>query len=214
MRNTFYFQIEVTDEQVRYANALVAHSLEHHPVANIWDKHEDKKLKTSELRFTGSLGEVVFADLYQQPRKTKAFGAIDGQDFGQDFQLVIGDWIQNIDTKAMQRKSGVFYKNYVLNIPASQLKRPDSLTDQYCCISFHQEGEKRIASVLGFINKYEILAAEIGVFYPKNTTRTRADESSFIFNEDTYEIDFQDITTPILNDFIKHKNGFCIKKLK
>jgi hypothetical protein len=213
MRNQFYYQIEVTDEQVTFANALVEYSLLHHPVANIWDKKEDKKTKTKEYRFTGSLGEVVFADLYGQQRKTKAFGAIDGQDFGNDFQLVINDLIQIIDTKAMQRKSGIFYKNYVLNIPASQLLRKNSFTDQYYCISFHQKEAKWIASVLGFISKQEILDGNIGVFYKADTPRIRADGTSFQFNEDTYEVDFQDITSPSLSDFIKKKNNFKIKKL-
>lgn len=208
MRNNFYFQIEVSAEQVAFAEALVKHSLLHHPISNIWDKHDDKKAKTSEFRFTGSLGEVVFADLYQQPRKTRAFGAIDGQDFGQDFQLVIDDLIQNIDTKAMQRKSGFFKKNYVLNIPASQLHRLDSLTDKYYCISFHQQENIWYASVLGFIAKHEILESKIGIFYAQNTTRIRNDQTTFIFNEDTYEIDFQDISTPIITPYIQQFKGF------
>jgi hypothetical protein len=214
MANEFYFQVKVSAEQIAFAKNLVAYSLRHHPVANIWDKYDDKKAKTEIYRFTGSLGEVVFADLYQQPRKHQAFGAIDGQDYGNDFQLVIDDLVQIIDTKAMQRKSGIFYKNYVLNIPAAQLKRSDSLTDQYCCLSFHQEKEDWIASVLGFISKQAILDGVIGTLYLKNTTRLRQDKTSFTFLEDTYEIDFQDIHTPLLSAHILEQEGFSVKVLK
>ena len=90
MTNEFYIQINVTDEQKSYARQLVEHSLAHHRVANIWDQSDDKKSHTRMLRFTGSLGEIVFADLYQLPRPQRSFGATDGQDWGQDFVLKAG----------------------------------------------------------------------------------------------------------------------------
>jgi hypothetical protein len=214
MRNQFYFQFYITAEQIAYTNALVAHSLVHHPVSNIWDKHEDKKAQTANYRFTGSLGEVVFADAYELPRKTRSFGAIDGQDYGQDFQLLVNEQVRKIDTKAMQRKSNVFFKHYVLNIPASQLLRADNETDDYFCISIHQEGAQWIASFQGVIAKTEITKGDIGILYPKGTVRTRKDKTQFPFNEDTYEIDFKDFSNPWLTPKIKEMEGFRLLKLR
>lgn len=214
MRNEFYFQFEVSKEQVVYANKIVAFSLEHHPISNIWDKHEDKKALTFTFRFTGSLGEIVFADAYELTRKTRSFGAIDGQDFGQDFQVLVNEHLLNVDIKAMQRKSNVFYKNYVLNIPASQLLKPETVTDLYYCISFHQEGETWIASFLGTIVQKEILEGKIGILYPKGSIRIRKDKSTFEFNEDTYEVDFKDISSPWLTPKIKQMKGFKLLYLK
>jgi hypothetical protein len=42
-RNEFYFSIDVSEEQIAYAQKLVDYSLKHHPVSNIWDK--EKKIK-------------------------------------------------------------------------------------------------------------------------------------------------------------------------
>lgn len=214
MKNEFYFQFEVTKEQVSYVTELVEYSLIHHPISNIWDKHEDKKVLTFNYRFTGSLGEVVFADAYDLPRKNRSYGAIDGQDFGQDFRVLVNDLQRNVDTKAMQRKSNIFYGNYVLNIPASQLLRIENITDDYFCISFHQEKDIWIASFLGTIAKKDILNGTIGIHYPKGSTRIRKDKTTFQFNEDTYEIDFKDISSPWLTPKIKAFKGYKLLRLK
>lgn len=213
MRNEFYFQIKVTDEQVKYANQLVEYSLTHHTVSNIWNSHEDKKAKTRHYRFTGSLGEVVFADTYGLKRPLRSFGAYDGQDLGKDFILSIQNQEKTFDIKSMQRKSGIFYGNYVLNIPSSQLHKPNSLTQYYFCISFHKENDQYIASFLGYVDKNEIKKGKLGTLYKAKTIRTRGNGTIFPFNEDTYEIDFKDITTPIINDDIKI-DGFKILKLR
>ena len=202
-----YFQVPVTVEQVNYANQLVDYSLKHHQISNIWDKNEEKRLKTRDYRFTGSLGEVLFADTYQLPRKTRAYGAIDGQDLGKDFQLSINQQTLNIDTKAMQRNSGILRGNYVLNIPASQLHKRNSLTDCYYCLSFHQQNQIWLASVVGYVAKPDILTDKVGVFYAKGTVRTRANNTIFTFNEDTYEIDFKDLLPPIITPYIKQLEG-------
>ncbi len=214
MRNKFYFQFNVSEEQIAYVDQLVEHSLKHHPISNIWDKHDDKKANTATYRFTGSLGEVVFADAYGLVRKTRSFGAIDGQDFGQDFQLLVNEELRNIDTKAMQRKSNVFFKEYVLNIPASQLHRSETITDDYFCLSFHQTGEQWVASFIGIISKSEVLNGTVGILYKKDTWRVRKDKTQFQFNEDTYEIDFQDISSPWLTPEIKEKTGFKMLYLR
>jgi hypothetical protein len=91
LTNASYIQISVSDEQKIFARQLVEHSLRHHHVSNIWDRHEDKLSQTRMMRFTGSLGEVVFADCYHLPRPTRSFGAVDGQDWGQDFLISLGE---------------------------------------------------------------------------------------------------------------------------
>ncbi len=209
MENEFYFSVFVTKEQIVYAQELVAYSLKYHPVANIWDKNKKEKTKT--LRMTGTIGEIVFADLYQLPRPTRSFGAIDGQDFGKDFALVINDTKMNVDVKTMHRKSNVFYQNYVLNIPARNIHRTDSLTEYYYCISLHNNRRQTIASILGYVKKEDITSGKIGILYKKGTKRIRADKTYFTFYEDTYEIFFKDIKTPFLNGEIQNTPGF--KKL-
>jgi len=211
-RNEFYFQIPVSEEQVRYAKTLVEYSLKHHPISNIWDTY--KKEKTEELRFTGSLGEVLFADVYNLERPTRSFGAVDGQDFGKDFQIKYIDRSVNYDVKTMHRKTGVFYKNYVLNIPARQLHRPDTQTDNYFCISLHEEKNTPIASFLGFMPKADLLNNKIGILYKKNTVRVRADKTTFRFLNDTYEVDFQDINSPMISKRIRNFPDFKLAYLR
>ena len=212
MINKFYFQIYISDEQINFAKKLVKHSLKHHPVSNIWDKN--KKEKTPELRLTGTLGEILFADVYKLKRPSRSFGATDGQDFGQDFQITFNTGTVSFDVKTMRRKSGVFYKNYVLNIPARQLLRKDSKTDFYFCINLHEAKKNKIASFLGYINKKEIFGSKTGILYKAGSKRIRGDNTEFTFDEDTYEVDFKDINTPFVSERIKSLNGFKLKYLK
>ena len=215
MTNEFYLQIVVTDEQKSYARQLVEHSLAHHRVANIWDRSDDKRSQTRMLRYTGSLGEIVFADLYQLPRPQRSFGATDGQDWGQDFVLKTDDGFFSLDIKAMKRQTGTLGADYVLNIPASQLHKPDSRTTHYFCLSFHQsEAQGAVASLLGFVDKEAVEKGELGTLYKAGTKRIRSDQSSFTFQQDTYEILFRDIAAPIVTERIEKLNGFKKCKLK
>ena len=215
MSNEFYIQLTVTDEQKSYARQLVEYSLAHHRVANIWDKSTDKKINTRILRYTGSLGEVVFADLYQLPRPQRSFGAVNGQDWGQDFVLKTEDSFFSLDIKSMKRQSGTLGADYVLNIPASQLHKPGSRTTHYFCLSFHQsERGGTIASLLGFVDKQTVEGGTLGSLYQAGTRRVRADQSDFIFHENTYEILFQDISSPLLTDRIRQLSGFKLCTLR
>ncbi len=211
-RNKFYFSVDVLPEQIAYAQKLVDYSLKHHPVKNIWDK--EKKDKTFELRMTGTLGEIVFADLYQLNRPVRSFGAINGQDYGQDFRILIKGKEMVFDIKSMHRKTNVFYDNYVLNIPARNIQRKDSLTDYYYCISLHEENNKTIASIIGYLSKKDILHGKIGILYRKGSERVRADKSTFSFFEDTYEVFFKNINSPFISERIKKIRGFTIHHLK
>ncbi|MEO6283455.1 MAG: hypothetical protein ABIN80_02000 [Dyadobacter sp.] len=215
LTNASYIQISVSDEQKIFARQLVEHSLRHHHVSNIWDRHENKLSQTRMMRFTGSLGEVVFADCYHLPRPTRSFGAVDGQDWGQDFLIRSDDQAFSVDIKSMKRKTGMLASDYVLNIPSSQLHKPNSKTSHYFCISFHQsETEGTIASLLGFIDKHSLEKGETGQLYKSGTKRLRSDSTSFVFNENTYEVLFRDIDPPVLTDHVKKLKGFRICALR
>jgi hypothetical protein len=212
--NKYYTQLQVTEEQKACARQLVEHSLAHHRVANIWDKSSDRKGLTRMLRFTESLGEVIFADVYQLPRPQRSFGATDGQDWGQDFVLRTAENFFSLDIKSMKRQSGTLGEDYVLNIPPSQLHKPNSRTTHYFCLSLHQsESEGTIASLLGFVDKSAVEEGRLGTLYPAGTKRTRANKSEFMFQENTYEIHFGDISSPTITEFMKHMKGFKVCKL-
>lgn len=208
MNNEFYFQIAVTDEQKQYAIKLVDYSIEHHPVTDIFANDPDGKRRQREFRYTGTLGEVVFADAYELPRPTRSFGAIDGQDYGQDFILLINDKECSVDIKSMHRKGNVFLANYVLNIPSYQLHKKFSKTDYYFCISFHENDTQTYATFIGLIKKDDILTGKIGDLFITGTRRIREDKTSFVFLRDTYEVMFKHIATPPVTDRIKSLLGY------
>ena len=215
LNNAPYIQISVSTEQKLFARQLVEHSLAHHHVPNIWDRHKTAQPPSRLLRYTGSLGEVVFADCYHLPRPTRSFGATDGQDYGQDFVVKSEVETFSLDIKSMKRQSGNLFGNYVLNIPASQLHKPGSLTSYYFCISFHQSAsEGTIASLLGFIDKKNLENGETGKLYKSGTRRLRSDGSAFVFNEDTYEVMFREISPPVVTDYVKARAGFRACQLK
>ena len=214
IRNQYFFQFRVTPEQIQYTNRLVNYSISSHPVPDIFQNDPDGKKRQREFRFTGTLGEVLFADAYLLTRPEKSFGAIDGQDFGQDFEFsIIGKDII-VDVKTMHRKHNNLKTNFVLNLPSYQLQRDFSLTTTYFCISLHKESSSSlIASFLGYVHKEEILKGEVGILYKAGTQRIKDDFTSFTFQRDTYEVDFCDIYSPPISDDIKMLNGFRKKTL-
>ena len=211
--NEYYFQINVTNEQKQYAIQLVDYSIRNYPVTDIFAHDPDGKRRQREFRFTGTLGEVVFADAYGLPRPTRSFGAIDGQDHGQDFTLQLGSHTYSIDVKSMHRKGNAFLDNYVLNIPSYQLHKSFSKTDFYFCISFHEVNGATIATFIGLVKKDSVLSGKIGDLFKQGTKRIREDHTSFTFMRDTYEIMFKDISTPLLTDKIRRLPGFAILHL-
>lgn len=204
----YVFQLAVSEEQKSYAMNLVDYSIANHPVTDIFAHDPDGKKRQREFRFTGTLGEVVFADAYNLTRPTRSFGAIDGQDNGQDFLLKLNEELYSIDIKSMHRKSNRFRANYVLNIPAYQLKKEFSITDYYFCISFHDDQNVTYATFLGFIKKEDVLNGKIGDLFVQGTRRIREDNTYFTFLRDTYEIMFKHIEPPLVPDSIKSKPGF------
>ena len=213
MRNEFYFQFYVTREQIDYTNRIVDYSLAHHPVSDIFANDPDGKKRKREFRFTGSLGEVVFADAYGLPRSTRSYGAVDRQDFGQDFSMSVNEQVISFDVKSMGRKDNKFRENYVLNLPAYQVHKSASITDCYFCISFHNDGSRTVATFVGYIDKQEVIDGKVGNLFVAGTERIKDDGGSFIFQRDTYEVEFKDIRTPMINDNIKSFDGFRVMKI-
>lgn len=215
LNNGTYIQISVSSEQKLFARQLVEHSLRHHHVSNIWDKNKERLTQTRMLRFTGTLGEIIFADCYHLPRPSRSFGATDGQDWGMDFEIRSDQDIFVVDIKSMKRKSGELGRDYVLNIPASQLHKPGAKTSHYFCISFHQsESEGTIASLIGFLDKQELADGTTGKLFAQGTKRTRKDGSSFTFNEATYEVPLSDIRPPVITNSLRRIKGFRFCSLK
>jgi len=215
LTNGSYIQISVSENQKLFARELVEYSLRHHHVSNIWDKQENFLSQTRMMRFTGSLGETVFADTYHLPRPLKSFGATDGQDWGQDFKIISDEQTFSLDIKSMKRSSGNLAANYVLNIPAHQLHKPNSKTSHYFCISFHQsETNGTVASLLGFIDKHALEKGEVGTLYKAGTKRIRSNQTTFTFQKDTYEILLSDIDPPVVTDYIRKLDGFRICSLR
>lgn len=211
--NEYYFQIDVTEEQVSYTNAMVDYSILHHPVTDIFINDPNGKERQREFRFTGSIGEVVFADTYKLERPKRAFGAIDGQDYGQDFVIHWKDKSISYDVKTMGRKHNIFRTNYVLNLPKYQMERDIVRTEKYFCISIHKEKEQLIASFIGHVDKQDILSEKFGILYTRGTTRVKDDGNSFVFQRDTYEVDFKDIASPMISERVKGLPGFQLRKL-
>lgn len=212
--NEFYFQFYVTSEQINYTNELVDYSIKHHKITDIFKNDPGGTKRQREYRMTGTLGEVVFSDAYDLERPKMSFGAIDGQDYGKDFVITINGIEQSFDVKTMRRKNNNFRENYVLNLPRYQMIRENVVTDYYYCISLNKDTNNNIiASFIGYVSKKDIENKKIGVLYRYGTKRIKDNGGFFIFQRDTYEIDFKDIKTPILNDKIKKFRGFQIKHI-
>jgi len=122
--------------------------------------------------------------------------------------LKINQETLSIDIKSMHRKSNRFRENYVLNIPSYQLHKEFSKTDNYFCISFHNDDDAAYATFLGFINKDDVLAGKIGDLFLKGKQRIREDNTAFTFQRDTYEIMFKHITPPFVLESTKKLAGF------
>jgi len=214
MNNKYYILIKITHEQIENTNELVNYSINHHPIQDIYKNDPGGKENQRVFRFVGTIGEITFADFYYLPRPQKSYGAIDGQDFGQDFNLIIDNRNCCIDVKTMRRNNGILRKNYVVNIPSYQLYRETSLTDCYFAISIHKNRNNELyASLLGYTPKEDILSNKVGILYKAGTTRVKDNGSTFIFARDTYEVELQDFYSPPIPDQKIDKNILKIKYL-
>ena len=210
MRNKGYFQFRVTPEQINAARELVEYSLIHHPVTDIYadDKKDTYGLtgvdRAKAYRLTGTLGEILFADVYGLPRPTRSFGAIDGQDHGRDFKLPINDTLVSVDVKTMRRNHASLRSYYVLDLPAYQIQK-NHLTNCYFHITLIADDrltlENCTAAFVGYIHKNEINT--LGEFFPNGSKRPKDSGKPVYFSRDTYEIKLGDLLSPPIPETAK-----------
>lgn len=204
MRNCGYFQFTVTDEQISEALRLAKYSIENHPVHDVYanDTADTYGLSAEErslrYRFTGTLGEILFADVYGQSRPTRAFGAIDGQDHGKDFSLEMAGQIVVLDVKTMNRNNANLYDYYVLDLPVYQMKKKPR-TDRYFHITLIPHDRSDFykgydAAFVGSIAKDEI--DKYAQFFSAGSLRPNNRKTSVKFSRDTYEVKLSDLISP------------------
>ncbi|MGI5846891.1 MAG: hypothetical protein ACOX5T_02535 [Candidatus Cryptobacteroides sp.] len=221
MNNKGYFQFSVSEEQISYALQLARHSIENHPIRDIYaeDKRDTYGLSADErslrYRFTGTLGEVLFADVYNQPRPSRAFGAIDGQDSGQDFQFNVNGKNVILDIKTMNRNNSILYDYYVLDLPAYQIEK-NYLTDAYFhitlipCDRINFSGFE--AAFVGFIYKNDIPI--LGTLFSEGSLRPNNRGRSVLFSRATYEIKLCDLLSPPIPADVVELRNFQIMTIK
>lgn len=128
MRNSGYFQFRVKKEQIEYAKSLADSSM-NHPITDIYKNDVPTSYGKSgderswENRFVGSLGEILYADVYGTPRPRKAFGAIDGQDYGCDNIMEVNGKEYRVDIKTQIRNNVYLCEYYALNLQDYQIKK-------------------------------------------------------------------------------------------
>lgn len=213
------FSIQVTDEQKAFAKELTSYSFKHHPVKNIENDIDDNgillnnKEKWLSSRFLGTLGEIVFADVYGLPRKTKSYGAIDGQDMGIDFVVnhIVTKQPIYIDIKTMHRNESKRFMGYhVVNIPARYVDDPFYQTNCFVALSYYPKIEDRMF-FCGSVKKDEVVSKcnrehngnsrigqkltekTLGAFWARGDERIRANGSVFRFAHDVYEVEYHNM---------------------
>lgn len=125
-----------------------------------------------EQQLTGIIGQCVVMEMFGQGYIDGSTGCDDGTDIS-----VLGC---SVDVKTMGRTTDV-RSNYVNNFIALQLKFS---TDIFIFCSYHKL--KQEITVCGWIPKAEFL--QKASFFPKGSTRTRLDGSTFQTFADLYEI--------------------------
>ncbi len=125
-----------------------------------------------EQQLTGIIGQCVVMEMFEQGYIDGSTGCDDGTDIS-----VLGC---SVDVKTMGRTTDV-RSNYVNNFIALQLKFS---TDIFIFCSYHKL--KQEITVCGWIPKAEFL--QKASFFPKGSTRTRFDGSTFQTFADLYEI--------------------------
>lgn len=159
-------KFSVTAEQVEYANAAIARSL-NYKFSNYLEPHNQDGASGKTWRFFGFLGEVLFADAYGLPRPTESFG-LNGQDEGIDF--VINGY--KIDVKTAQLRSvPTSAKNLSFEPNARVVGKPS--TDYYFFISIHEADGVYTAYFAGGAASKAICNGQIGTVFKKGDAKMR-----------------------------------------
>ncbi|WP_223032420.1 hypothetical protein [Hanstruepera marina] len=132
---------------------------------------------TKEQQLTGLIGQSVVMELFDKGYVNGSSGFDDGVD------IVFAN--KTIDIKTMGRTTSV-KPGYTNNF----LKLQDYFkTNIYIFCSYHKT--KHMLTVCGWISKEEFIKKRR--FYPKGSTRTRFDKTTFTTFADLYEIDNKDL---------------------
>lgn len=195
--------IKITEEQCKKAYDLALYAIKYHTVTDIFknddknDTPEERIKKSFERKFIGTLGEILYADYYGFQRPTKAFGAVDGQDFGKDFSSP-KEPQKAVDIKTMRRgKVDNIKPNWVANLEKRQLFKNGSLTDNYFIITIdggNYNWHPKNAVLCGYIPKEELISKAI--FYPAGSVVQNDWGKEIRHVRDTYEIQFKHLYEP------------------
>lgn len=168
-------QFDITPEQIAYARELVDFSLQNHHVANTW---RDKS-QTYHYRLTGTLCEVLFADVYGLHRPARAFGAANGQDFGRDFVLCG----KVIDIKGRITETPKLY-NFQIN--AWQAERPNCKTDYYYFMQCYPKETPKYCLLLGSALCEDVRAERVAVRCKAGDTK-----GAVVWDNDIFDVSLQ-----------------------
>lgn len=145
-----------------------------------------------EQQLTGIIGQSVIMEAF-------GLGYVDGKSgFDNGVDLTINS--KKVDVKTMGRTTDV-KRSYTNNF----LKLQDYFeTDIYIFCSYHKL--KKVVTVCGWIDRTNFISKR--KLFPKGSTRTRNDGTTFITFADLYEIDICDLND--VNSFQELKNGLSL----
>ncbi|MFC4722753.1 hypothetical protein ACFO5O_10495 [Geojedonia litorea] len=167
------FTVPVENDLIKHCEALIESY-------NFGQRHTANGTKEQQL--TGVIGQSVISTLF-------GLGYVNGAT-GCDKGIDIIYKNKAIDVKTMGRTTDV-KRSYTNNF----LKLQDHFkTDIYIFCSYHKI--KNELTVCGWISKPEFILKRR--YYPKGSTRTRSDQSTFVTFADLYEIDIRDLV-PVKN---------------
>lgn len=203
-----YFQIHVTEEQKDYAKKLVQSSMAHDFSPDYFKRYPDGKQIAQRKRFVGTLGEVLFADVYNLPRPTISYDSFNVAEYGHNFILRLDGVVYSLNVITVSRENSVLYDNYVFRIASYQLNKDFSRMDFYYPIMLHEQDGVTIATFVGLIKKDSVVSGEIGELCVTGTRR-----GVLTYSYDTHEILCKELARPLLTNRIRNVLGFKILRL-
>jgi len=180
-------QFKVAAEQIVYTQKIVQHSLENHSASNIWADGG----KTYHYRLTGTLGEVIFADLYDLPRPKLAFGAVGGQDFGRDFVLAGG---RNIDVKTSMQRTPTLKDEHGVLIKKMQINDVKNQTDIYYFLRLYAVGWDLFCMAFGTLLASDVKAGRVGKLKLNGEITQRGNGAVWVNDNDCFDIKISELT--------------------
>jgi len=176
---------------IRVASTLIEHCQHLVKTLNFGNRYTANG--NEEQQLTGIIGQSVVMEAF-------GLGYVDGKSgFDNGVDLIINS--TKVDVKTMGRTTDV-KRNYTNNF----LKLQDYFeTDVYIFCSYHKL--KNEVTVCGWIDKSNFIDKR--KLFPKGTTRTRNDGTTFVTFADLYEID--NVQLNDVNSFDELKNQLAIQ---